>query len=65
MATLIEQWQEQSMALVQAALHYANENTYSTEADTNIRIVRNMVPVLQAAVQMASTVQRPPNAPGE
>jgi hypothetical protein len=64
MATLIEQWQQSSMALVQAAIDYANGREYSSEADHNIHIVRTLVPILSAAVAQASAVQRPPPSPG-
>jgi len=63
MATLIERWQEDSMALVQAAIAYANGRQYDTDADNNIHIVRTMLPLLGAAASQAATVQRPP--PGE
>jgi hypothetical protein len=63
MATLIERWEADSMELVQAALTYANGGTYDTDADLNIRKVRNLLPILAAAVGQASQVQRPPQQP--
>ena len=54
--TLIDQYEAIAKQLLDAAIAYATANEYSQEADANMRRVRIINGLLQAAVQSAATV---------
>jgi len=63
MATPLEQFEQLVMQFVQHAVEYAGANEYDAQTDADIRKLRVLIPVLNAAVSQASAVQRPPNMP--
>ena len=63
MATLMEDFEKSSMQLVTAAIDYAGKNVWDATTDADIRRMRVLIPVLNAAVSQASQVREPPPAP--
>jgi len=60
MATPLEQFESLVMQFVQTAVEYAGAGQFSAQTDADIRKLRVLIPVLNAAVSQAATVQRPP-----
>jgi len=65
MATPLEQFEQLVMQFVQHAVEYAGAGQYDAQTDADIRKLRVLIPVLNAAVSQASSIQRPPNPPIE